>query len=93
MKRTLYTCRCESLEHIFVVSADEEDFFIEVHLAPLPFWERVTNAVRYAFGKRCKYGDFDTVLLTPAMAVDLGDKLIEWAALGDNFAFQPNDVF
>ena len=93
MKRTLYTCRCESLEHIFVVSADEEDFFIEVHLAPLPFWERVKNAVHYVLGKRCKYGDFDTVLLTPAMAVDLGDKLIEWAAQGESVAFTPNDVY
>ena len=92
MKRTLYTCRCHSLEHMFVVSADDEDFFIEIHLAPLPFLRRVKNAVRYVFGKRCKYGDFDVVLLSPSDAVTLGDTLIEWAQ-GEVTAFQPNDVF
>ena len=39
MKRELYVCRCHNLEHMFVVSSDEEDFFIEIHLAPLPFWK------------------------------------------------------
>jgi len=92
MKRTLYTCRCHSLEHRFVVSADDEDFFIEVHLAPLPFLRRVKNAVRYVFGKRCKYGDFEEIVLSPASAVALGDTLIEWAQ-GEVAAFQPNDVF
>jgi hypothetical protein len=92
MKRTLYTCRCESLEHIFVVSADEEDFFFEIHLAPLPFLARVKNAVRYLLGRRCKYGDFDVVLLSPSDAVTLGDTLIEWAQ-GESGVFQTNDVF
>lgn len=91
MKRTLYTCRCHSLEHMFVVSADDEDFFIEIHLAPLPFLRRVKNAVRYVFGKRCKYGDFDVVLLSPSDAVTLGDTLIEWAQ-GEVAAFPQNDV-
>ncbi len=91
MKRTFYTCRCSSLEHIFVVSADDEDFFIEVHLAPLPFWHRMGNAIRYLFGKRCKYGDFDVVLLSPPDAVALGDTLIEWAQ-GEVTAFPQNDV-
>jgi hypothetical protein len=92
MKRTLFTCRCGSLEHIFVVSADEEDFFIEIHLAPLPFLQRVGNAIRYVFGKRCKYGDFDVVLLSPIDAVLLGDTMIEWAQ-GESVAFTPNDVY
>ncbi len=91
MKRTLYTCRCSSLEHIFVVSADDEDFFIEVHLAPLPFWRRMGNAIRYVLGKRCKYGDFDVVLLSPSDAVSLGDTLIDWAQGGVS-AFPQNDV-
>jgi hypothetical protein len=91
MKRTLYTCRCESLEHILIISADEEDFFFGVHLAPLPFWGRVRNAVRYVFGKRCKYGDFEEIMLSPASAVALGDTLIEWAQ-GEVTAFPQNDV-
>ncbi len=76
---------------MFVVSADDEDFFIEVHLTPLPFWHRMGNAIRYLLGKRCKYGDFDVILLSPSDAVTLGDSLIEWAH-GEVTAFQPNDV-
>ena len=80
------------MEHMFAVCADEEDMFFEVHLAPLPFFDRLKNAVRYIFGKRCKYGDFDEILFTPEMALDLGDKLVEWAS-GESSVFQPNDVY
>lgn len=76
---------------MFVVSADDEDFFIEVHLAPLPFWGRVRNSLRYLLGKRCKYGDFDVMLLSPSDAVTLGDTLIEWAQ-GEVSTFPQNDV-
>jgi hypothetical protein len=80
------------MQHSFVVSADEEDVFVEVHLAPLPFWKRVRNAVRYVFGGRSKYGDFEEILLDPSDALVLGDSLIEWAQ-GESVVFQPNDVF
>ncbi len=93
MKRTLYVCKCHSMQHSFVVSADEDDVFIEVHLTPLPLWQRVKNAVRYVLGKRSKYGDFEEILLSPVDAVNLGDSLIEWAAQGGKVAFEPNDVY
>ncbi len=93
MKRTLYVCKCYSMQHSFVVSADEDDVFIEVHLTPLPLWQRVKNAVRYVLGKRSKYGDFEEILLSPVDAVNLGDSLIEWAAQGGKVAFEPNDVY
>ncbi len=92
MKRTLYICPCGSMQHIFVVSADQDDMFIEIHLSPFTFWERVRNAIRYVFGKRSIYGDFEEILLTPEMALDLGDKLVEWSG-GESSVFQPNDVF
>lgn len=91
MKRTLFLCRCFSIEHSFVVSADEEDLFIEVHLAAAPFWTRVKNAVRYVLGYKSKWGDFEEVLLSPDQALDLGDKLVEWSS-GQSYAFYPNDV-
>ena len=92
MKRTLYTCRCGSMQHMFVVSADQDDMFIEIHLAPFTFWERVRNAIRYVLGERSIYGDFEEILLTPEMALDLGDKLVEWAQ-GESVVFTPNDVY
>lgn len=92
MKRTLFLCRCGSLQHSFVVTADVDDLFLEIHLSPLPFWHRLKNAVRYVFGRRCEWGDFEEILLTPEMALDLGDKLVEWSQ-GESSVFQPNDVF
>ena len=74
------------------VCADDEDLFIEVHLAPLPFWGRVGNAIRYIFGERSPYGDFEEIILGPEDAIDLGDSLLEWSQ-GERQVFQPNDVF
>lgn len=92
LKRTLFVCRCYSIEHSFVVSADDEDLFIEVHLASAPFWARVRNAVSYVLGRKSKWGDFEEILLTPEQALDLGDKLIEWSG-GQSSVFTQNDVF
>lgn len=92
MKKTLFLCRCGSLEHSFVVIADEHDLLFEVHLSPLPFRQRVINAVKYILGKRSRYGDFEEIILDPEDALDLGDKLVEWASGASN-VFQPNDVF
>jgi hypothetical protein len=91
MKRTLFTCRCYSIEHSFVVSADEDDVFIEVHLAALPFWARVRHAFNYVIGRKSKWGDFEEILLDPATALDLGDKITAWAT-GGSVVFTSNDV-
>lgn len=92
IKRTLFVCRCFSVEHSFVVSADDEDLFIEVHLSSAPFLTRVKNALRYVLGIKSKWGDFEEILLSPDQALDLGDKIVEWAQ-GESTVFQPNDVF
>ena len=92
MKRTLYLCRCGSVQHSFVLTADDEDVFLEIHLSPLPFWRRVVHAVRYVLGRRSEYGDFEEILLAPDEALDMGDRLVEWAT-GAKFEFEPNDVY
>jgi hypothetical protein len=92
MKQDLYICRCGSLQHSFVVTVDKEDLFLEIHLTPLPFWKRLKNAVKYVMGQRSPYGDFEEIVLSPDMALDLGDKLIEWSQ-GESVVFTPNDVY
>ena len=92
MKRTLFTCRCHNIEHSFVVSSDENDVFIEVHLSALPFWSRVRNAIGYVLGKKSKWGDFEEILLDPFEALQLGDSLVEWSGKGYS-TFEPNDVY
>lgn len=92
MKRTLYLCRCGSIQHSLVVTSDTDDLFIEIHLSPLPFWKRVAHAARYILGRRSEYGDFEEILLSPEEALDLGDRIVEWAA-DVSRVFTPNDVF
>ena len=50
---TLYIpCECKSLAHLTTISASKEDVWISIHLNHyLPFWKRVTNALRYIFKK------------------------------------------
>lgn len=92
MKQKFFVCQCNSLQHLFVVTPAEDEIYLEVHLSPLPFWKRVRNAVRYVFGRRSKYGDFEEIILSPSQALDLGDTLIEWAELESGKVFEPNDV-
>lgn len=75
-----------------MVTADEYDAFIEIHLSPLPFRCRLVNAIRYLLGYRSKWGDFQEIILSPETALELGDRLIEWSQ-NDKYIFQPNDVF
>ena len=77
---------------MFVVTADRDEVFIEVHLAPAPWPQRVVRALRYVLGRRSKYGDFEEILLDPATAVALGDQLLRWAQ-GEYPEFQTNDVY
>jgi hypothetical protein len=92
MKRILFTCACGSIQHSFVVSADDEDAFLEIHLSPLPFWNRLYTAARYLLGHRSQWGDFEEIVLTPETALELGDRLIEWSQ-NEGQTFQPNDFF
>jgi hypothetical protein len=50
---------------------------MEVHLAPLGFWDRVVNGLKYIFGHRSKYGDFDDMILKKEDAWKL-EKIVEY---------------
>lgn len=60
----LFICACNSVEHQMIVSYIEEDeckeVFCSVHLSPEPnILKRIWKALKYVFGHRSKYGDFD----------------------------------
>lgn len=63
MEQEFFICRCNSPEHqlIFTYFSDEVngDVYVSVHLKPDSFWKRIRNAIKYVFGYRSKYGDFD----------------------------------
>lgn len=67
-QRETLICQCSSIEHqiSFVWFDDEDgkgDVYMETHLKPLSFWQRVKNGILYIFGHRSIYGDFDDVIL------------------------------
>lgn len=63
---TLLICECSSTEHqiIFMKDEDEEQIYCHIHLTPKPFFERLKNGIRYIFGHRSIYGDFDEIILS-----------------------------
>ena len=59
-------CECHSPEHLFKISFDPDDgeLYMTVHLSNwYPWYKRVWTAVKYAFGYKCKYGNFDELLV------------------------------
>ena len=65
LERELYICACHSPEHQMLVTNDENNhLIIEYHLKTYKgFWKRLVTAVRYLFGYRSKYGEWDSIIL------------------------------
>lgn len=72
-------CGCSNVEHSIFFSTIEgdDDVYMSIHLVPLPFFERLVNGIRYIFGHRSKYGDFDEIIITKK---DVGkvEKVVRW---------------
>jgi hypothetical protein len=51
--------------------------YAHVHLSPMPFWKRLRNGIRYIFGRRSKYGDFEEFMFSPLDAEKL-QKLVNY---------------
>lgn len=54
-------CACNSIEHQIVVQKDDDEkvLYCSIHLSPLPWHKRIVNSIKYIFGHRSCYGDFD----------------------------------
>lgn len=62
----LFICQCQNTEHrlIFSYFPDENKVYVSVHLIPATFWKRLVNSIRYLFGHKSKYGDFDEFIFS-----------------------------
>ena len=81
-QRETLICQCNSLEYqfSFVWWKDEDlegEVRMEVHLKPFSFWQRLKNGIKYIFGYRCIYGDFDEVILKKEDVNKL-EKVVEY---------------
>lgn len=61
----LFTCACNSLEHqiifrLFDDGENEKCVYGSIHLMPHNnLFKRILCAIKYVFGYRCKYGEFE----------------------------------
>ena len=81
-RRETLICQCNSEEHqfSFVWFEDEHgkgEVFMEIHLTPHTLWGRLKNAIKYIFGHRSVYGDFDEVILKKEDVHKL-EKIVEF---------------
>ena len=58
-------CECSSVEHQIVFSKFEDDDFVYcmIHLNKLSFFKRLIHGIKYIFGYKCRYGDFEEFML------------------------------
>ena len=68
--KELLLCDCKSTEHLMVIHYDDDpewdNVYMHIHLSPDGgFWTRLWRAIKYVFGHRSKYGDFDEFIFDP----------------------------
>lgn len=72
-------CECTSPEHTLRIARDEDHTYITFFLEGGPWWRRLTNAVKYLFGYKCRYGHFDEIVLGEDKVRELVEALKgEW---------------
>jgi hypothetical protein len=66
-------CDCESTEHQIVLHEDEKDkvIYCHIHLIKYGFIKRLIKGIKYIFGYKCKYGEWDEFILSNKHVNDL----------------------
>lgn len=60
----IFICECHSLEHMIHLYYEKpyDSYYLNIHLVPLSFFRRLWHGIKYIFGHRCMFGDFDEFL-------------------------------
>ena len=68
----ILVCACHNVEHQVVIQKFEHDrnkenkeLYLGVHLKPGNFFQRLIRGIKYIFGHRSIYGDFDEFVFKP----------------------------
>lgn len=87
MDEEILKCACSSAEHQIIISVDKEDgdkmVYCTIHLAPHSFFKRLKNGIKYIFGHRCVYGDFEEFIFEPKHK-DKIKKIYDYLNDGEN---------
>ena len=73
MKDEIIICDCSSVEHQMVLRFDDDEdlgrmVYVEIHLVPLVWYKRMWHGIKYIFGYKCCYGNFEEMILSPKHA-------------------------
>lgn len=82
----LFICSCANVEHQLVFSYDEEfdDVFVAVHLKPeRNIFKRICAGIKYIFGHRSRYGEFDGFIFQKKDA-DRLQKVVDFLRVKNN---------
>ena len=65
----LFVCRCEDIQHQFIIRTVDFDkypeVYLDVFLYPAGFLKRLVYGIKYILGHRTKFGHFDGIILKP----------------------------
>ncbi len=65
MDKEIIICECNSAEHQLIFLTDEDDFYCQVHLSTYHnFFKRCWIAIKYIFGYKCRYGNWDSIIIS-----------------------------
>ena len=72
-KATVLICDCSSREHQIIIEHDNEYnlTYCHIHLVKNGFWRRLKAGLKYIFGYKCRYGQWDEFILKPEHANQL----------------------
>lgn len=78
MKNKVIFCECFSPEHQVIFIHDKEDkcVYMETHLVTYKsFWKRLWIGIKYTFGYKCRFGNFDSIVLGSEQIKELEDLI------------------
>lgn len=70
-------CSCRSPEHLLQFDRDEDFVYVYVLLNNENFFKRIWLGLKYIFGYKCRYGNFDEILLSRESVKSLAEYLNE----------------
>lgn len=78
MEDKILICDCSSAEHQMVLRYDDDEklgrmVYVEIHLVPLRWYKRLWIGLKYIFGYKCCYGNFEEMILSPKHARQIYD--------------------
>jgi len=76
MEKNLFICDCGDIEHQMIILNDptekEKEIYVEIHLSDSKkFFQRLWIGIKYIFGKKSKYGNWDEIILNEENMIKL----------------------